>query len=103
MSGFDLPNNFLDNPKALLKKNRSHTSSSSATPPTVESFTPIQSATITMATSLRDYSTPAIANVPVGPAVNTGTGNFELHTDLITMLQANQLCGFPSEDASAHF
>jgi hypothetical protein len=38
----------------------------------------------------------------VGLAVNTGNGNFELCTGLIMMVQANQLCGLPSEDASAH-
>ena len=55
-----------------------------------------------MAKSLHDYSTPTIANVPIGPAVNTGTGNFALWTGLITMVQANQLCGLPSEDTSTH-
>jgi hypothetical protein len=55
-----------------------------------------------MARSLCDYSTPAIANVPVGPAVNTGTENFDLQTGLIMMVQASQFCGLPSEDASAH-
>jgi hypothetical protein len=39
--------------------------------------------------SLRDYFVPAIANVPVGPTVNTGTKNFELQTCLITMVQEN--------------
>jgi hypothetical protein len=32
MSGFDLPNNYLNNLEALLRKNRSRASSSSATP-----------------------------------------------------------------------
>jgi hypothetical protein len=89
VSGFDLPNNFLDNPEALLKKNRSRTSSSSATPPAAESFTPVPFATITMAKSLRDYSTPAIANMPIWSTINTGTRNFELRTGLIMMVQAN--------------
>ena len=70
--------------------------------PTIEPVTLVPSATIAMAKSLHDYSTPAVANVPVGPAVNTCTGNFELRTSLITMLQANQFCGLPSEDVSAH-
>jgi hypothetical protein len=78
MSGFDLPNNYTDNPEALVRKNRSHTTSSSATPLAVKSVTPVPSTTITMAKSVRDFSTPAIANMPVGPAVNTGTRNFEL-------------------------
>ena len=66
MSGFDLPNNYTDNPEALLRKSRSCTASSSATPLTVEPVTPVPSATTEMAKSLRDYSTPAVANVPVG-------------------------------------
>ena len=93
MNGFDLPNNYTDNPEALLRKNQSRTTSSSTTPPVVEPVTPVPSGTTAMAKSLRDYSTPAVANVPVGPAVNTGIGNFELQTNLITMLQANQFCG----------
>jgi hypothetical protein len=101
MSGFDLPNNYIDNPEALLRKNRSRTTSS-ATPSAVEPVTPVPFTTSLMAKSLRDYSTPAIANVPVGSAVNTGTGNFELCTSLITMVQANKFCGLSSEDASAH-
>ena len=102
MSGFDLPNNYIDNPEALLRKNRSHTASSSTSSPVVEPVTPAPSTTTAMAKSLRDYSTPAVANVLVGPAVNTGTRNFKLWTGLITMVQANQFCGLPSEDVSAH-
>jgi hypothetical protein len=55
-----------------------------------------------MARTLHDYSVPAVANLLVGPAVNMGVGNFKLKTDLITMVQANQFCSLPSEDANAH-
>ena len=55
-----------------------------------------------MAKSLCDYSTPAVANVLVEPTVNTGNGNFKLRTGLLTMVQANQFYGLPSEDANAH-
>ncbi|XP_066333711.1 uncharacterized protein [Miscanthus floridulus] len=55
-----------------------------------------------MAKTLHDYSTPVVANVPVGPTVNIGDGNFELHTGLIMMVQANQFHGLPSEDTNAH-
>jgi len=55
-----------------------------------------------MARSLHDYSTPAVANVPVGPTVNTRNGNFELRIGLLTMVQANQFCDLPSEDTNAH-
>ena len=86
MSGFDLPNNCAENPEALLRKSQSCTASSLATPPVVELVTPVPSATTVMTKSLHDYSTPVVANVPVGPIVNTGTGNFELWTGLITMV-----------------
>jgi hypothetical protein len=102
MSGFDLPNNYTFNLEALLRKNRSRIVSSSATPRAVKPVTPVPSATITMAKSLRNYSTPAVANVPIGPPINMGTENFELWTILITMVHANQFCGLSSEDASAH-
>ena len=78
MSGFDLLNNYTDNPEALLRKSRSRTTSSSATPLVVEPITPIPCATTKMAKLLHDYTTPTVANMPVGPLVNTGTENFEL-------------------------
>ena len=52
--------------------------------------------------TLHDYSIPVVANMPVGPAINTGDGNFKLRTGLITMVQANQFHGLPCEDANAH-
>ena len=55
-----------------------------------------------MAKTLRDYSTPAVANVPTGPAVNMGNGSFKIRTSLISMAQASQFYGLPSEDAKAH-
>ena len=55
-----------------------------------------------MAKTLRDYSTPTVANVHIGPAINVGDGNLELHAGLITMVQANQFHGLPSEDANVH-
>jgi hypothetical protein len=80
MSGFDLLNNYTDNPEALLRKIRSRTASSSTTPPTVEPVTPAPSAISAMVKTLHDYSTPTVDNMPVGPAVNTGnkTSNFTL-------------------------
>jgi hypothetical protein len=86
MSDFDLLDNYTDNLEALLRKSRSRTASSSVTPPASEPVTLAPSATTAMAKTLRDYSTPAVANVPIGPAVNTGDRNLELHTSLITMV-----------------
>jgi hypothetical protein len=102
MTGYDLLKNYIENPEALLRKKWSHATSSSATPLTVEPVIPTPSSTPTMAKTLRDYFTPAVANVPVGPAVNVGEGNFELRTGLITMLQESQFHGLPSEGANAH-
>jgi hypothetical protein len=102
MTHYNMLKNYTDNLEALLRKNRSHTASSSTTPSVVELVTPAPSTTIAMAKTLCDYSTLAVANVPVGPAVNIGSRNFELRTSLIMMVQANQFCGLPSKDASAH-
>ena len=52
--------------------------------------------------TLHEYFVPAIANVPIGPAVNMGDVNFELKTGLIMMVQANPFYGLPSKDANAH-
>ena len=48
MSGFDLPNNYTNNLDALLRKSRSRTTSSSATPLAVELVIPVPSATTEM-------------------------------------------------------
>ena len=77
MTGFILPKNYIKNPEALLRKSRSCTTSS-ATPPMNEPVAPTTSATTTITKSLCDYSTPTIANVPIVPTVNMGTGNFEI-------------------------
>jgi hypothetical protein len=84
MTGYNLPKNYTDNLEALLRKSRSRTASSSTTLSASEPVTSAQSATTCMAKSVHDYSTPAVANVPVGPTVNMGSRNFELQTGLIT-------------------
>ena len=86
MTGYNLPENYTNNLEALLRKNRSRTTSSSAIPLAVELVTPTPSATTAMANTLHNYSTPVVANMPVGPAINTGAGNFELCTGLIMMV-----------------
>jgi hypothetical protein len=78
MTGFDLPENYIDNPEALLRKSQPCNASSSATPPMDKPVTLAPSASPTMAKSLYDYSVPPIANVPLEPAINTATENFEL-------------------------
>jgi hypothetical protein len=87
MTSFSLPDNYTIDLEALLRKNRSRTASSFATPPKNEPVTPVPSATIAMAQkSLREFTIPTIANVPIGPAINIGDKNFELRTGLIMMV-----------------
>ena len=92
MISYDLPNNYIKNPEALLRKKWS-SATSSTTPSIDELITLAPSATPSMAKTLHDYSIPAVASVPIGPTVNIGDGNFELRTSLITMVQANQFHG----------
>jgi hypothetical protein len=80
MTGFDLPENYHSNPEALLRKKRTLVPPSLSTPPIVKIVTLAPSTVPIMAKTLRNYSTPAVANVPVGPAVNVGNKNFELCT-----------------------
>jgi hypothetical protein len=86
MISYNLPENYTDNPEVLLRKNRSRTASSSTIPLAIELVTPVPSATTAMAKTLCDYSTPAVANVPIGPTVSMGARNFELCTSLIMMV-----------------
>ena len=93
MTDFSLPKNFIQNPEALLRKNRSRTSSSSATPPTNKPVASAPSELVEMAQkSLCEFSIPAVANVPTGPVVNVADKNFELRTGLITMVQGIPFC-----------
>jgi hypothetical protein len=102
-SGFNSSDNFIRNPKALLRKKRFCASTSSATPSTTKLLTPIPAATIAMAQkSLYELSIPAVANVPSKPTVNIGDKNFEIRTRMITMVQASPFFGLPNEDSNAH-
>lgn len=50
----------------------------------------------------REFAAPSANNVPIGPHIDLGDGDFDLKTSLITMAQASPFCGKPNEDASAH-
>jgi len=102
MSGFNLSANFHSDLETILKKRRVLTVYSYATQLASKSTVPAPTTPIAMAKTLRDYSTLAVANVPTGPAVNMGNGSFEIRTGLISMVQASQFYGLPSEDANAH-
>jgi len=102
MSGFNLPTNFHSDPEALLRKRRVRTVSSSVTQPASESPVPAPTGPIAMAKALHDYSTPAVTNVPTRLVVNMGNGSFEICTGLVSMVQASQFYGLPSENANTH-
>jgi hypothetical protein len=52
--------------------------------------------------TLREFSIPAVTNMPVGPTINVSDANFELKLGLIKMVQASPFCELPSMDANAN-
>jgi hypothetical protein len=100
----DLPDNFVDNPEALLRKTRSKlkkvSPSVSEDTQVRRSLTPVFE--VMAGKTLHEFSAPTTANIQTGPTVNEGEDGFELKPALINMVQANQFCGKAHEDASAH-
>jgi len=52
--------------------------------------------------TLCEFSAPTTTNIRTGPNVDIGNNGFELKPKLITMVQANKICGKAYEDVSAH-
>ena len=103
MTGFDLPQNFHSDPESLLRRTRARLVSPRRPLSAAEPVIASSSASQAMAQkTLHDYSAPSANQVPTGPEVNTGGGNFEIKTGLITMVQASPFCDKVNEDASAH-
>jgi len=87
MTRFHLPENYIDNLEAILRRKRSRTVSPHASLPLLpidDLVNPASSATTAMAKTLCDYFVPNDAEVPIGPAINTRARNFKLHTGLTT-------------------
>jgi hypothetical protein len=100
MTGFDLPHNFIQDPKSLLRRLRPCVVHPQISLSTAESVNIAPSTSRTMAQkTLRDFSAPSADNVPVGPSITTGVENFEIKMGLITMVQANTFYGKANEDA----
>jgi len=120
MKRSDLPDNYTDNPEAIIKRNRAklkkvHSSqslsSSSSSELGVSTDSEDQSRVVRSLTpefeamvekSLREFPAPTTDNIHTGPTVNVGDGSFELKPALINMVQSSQFCGKTHEDASAH-
>ena len=89
MTGFDLLTNYVDDPKALLKRTKAKLKKVSALGSEDNqirrSLTPEFEAMANR--TLREFSTPTMANIPTGPIVNVRDNGFELKPALINMVQ----------------
>jgi hypothetical protein len=90
MTGFDLPINYVDDPKALLKRIKAKLKKVLALVSKDNrirrSLTPKFEAMADK--TLCEFSTPTTANIRTEPAVNVGDNGFELKSALISMVQA---------------
>jgi len=104
-----LPENFVDEPEALIRKTRAKLRSStlqrkaSSKPEDRWHFIRNLSTKFkAMANKLiREFSAPTTDNIRTGPAIEIDC-NFELKPGLINMVQVKQFCGKAHEDARAH-
>ena len=98
-----MPNNLVENPKSLLRRVRLRILPPQVTLAVAEPVNYVLSTSNSMAEkTLREFSIPSAADVPVGPTIGTRNGNFEIKTGVITMVQASPFCGKTNEDANAH-
>ena len=103
MTGFSLPENYIDNPEGLVRRARPR-----VIPPLaiLSAQEPISEAPLVLEAmaekTLRKFSVPSTNNVATGPNINVGDVNFELKSSLINMVQASPFCGKPNENADAH-
>ena len=104
MTGFDLSTNYVEDPKALIRRTRAKLQKVPASESEDNrirwTLTPEFEAMADK--TLREFSTPTTANIRTGPNVNVGDDGFELKPALINMVQASQFRGKAHEDASAH-
>jgi hypothetical protein len=112
MTRFDLLENFVEDPEALIRRTRAKlkkvqvSSSQLKAPSELEDhesvFRSLTQEFKAMANkSLREFSAPTTDNIHTGPAEDIDRP-FELKPALINMVQASQFCGKAHEDASAH-
>ena len=104
MTVFDLPTNYIEDPKALIRRTRAKLKKVLALKlednHIRRSLTPEFEAMANR--TLCEFSVPTTANIRNGPTVNVGDNGFELKPALINMVQESQFCGKTHEDASAH-
>jgi len=87
MTGFSLPENYIDNPEKLVRRARLRVVSALAILPAQK---PISEAPVVLEAmaekTLREFSVPSTDNVATGPSINVGAVNFELKFSLINMV-----------------
>nr|CAE02471.2 OSJNBa0042D13.24 [Oryza sativa Japonica Group]CAE05169.2 OSJNBa0013A04.6 [Oryza sativa Japonica Group] len=103
MTGFNLPENFKENPEAFFRSVRPQVVAPQKTLLTKKPAEPVPPTFKSMADkTLREYAAPTTDNVAIGPQINMGDVDFDLKSSLITMAQASPFCSKPNEDANAH-
>ena len=104
MTGFDLPTNYVEDPKALIRRTRAKLKKvlalESEENQTRWSLTPVFEAMANK--TLHEFFASTTANIHTGPTINIGDNRFELKPALINMVQASQFCGKAHEDVTAH-
>jgi hypothetical protein len=90
MTGFNLPENFKENPEVFFRSVKPQVVSPQKTLPTKKPAILASPSFKTMAErTLREFAAPSAENVLVGPQVSLGDTDFDLKSSLITMAQAN--------------
>ena len=103
MTGFFLPENYIENPEKLVRRPRPRVVPPPATLQVQKPSSEAPTVREAMARkTLRELSIPSTTNVATGPNDNVGDINFELKSSVINMVQASPFCGKPNEDANAH-
>ena len=91
MTGFDLSTNYVEDPEALIRSTRAKLKKVLALElkdnHIRRSLTPEFEAMANK--TLREFSTPTVANIHTGPTVNIGDNGVELKPALINMVQAS--------------
>ena len=104
MIGFNLLTNYIEDPKALIRRTRVKLkkvpASESEDNRIRQSLTPKFEAMADK--TLREFSAPTTANIRTRPAINLEDNAVEVKPALINMVQASQFCGKAHEDASAY-
>ncbi len=103
MTGFNLLENFKENPETFFWSVRPRVVAPQKTLPTEKPAIPAPPTFKTMANkTLREFAAFSADNLAIWPLVNIGDVDFDLKSSLITMAPASSFCGKPNEDANAH-